>query len=49
LVDFRDAEIINLLQQRLLQIVNGGEFNNTENGVIVVQEDCNRNGFNKFY
>lgn len=45
----RDAEIINLLQQRLLQIVNGGEFNNTENGVIVVQEDCNRNGFNKFY
>ncbi|KAJ6715010.1 hypothetical protein OIU85_026509 [Salix viminalis] len=45
----RDAEIINLLQQRLLQVVNGGGFNNTENGVIVVQEDSNWNGFNKFY
>ncbi|KAJ6308677.1 hypothetical protein OIU76_018290 [Salix suchowensis] len=45
----RDAEIINLLQQRLLQVVNGGGFNSTENGVIVVQEDYNWNGFSKFY
>ncbi|CAK7356446.1 unnamed protein product [Dovyalis caffra] len=44
----RDVEIINLLQQRLLQIVNGGEFSNTNNGVFAGQEDCNRNGFNKF-
>ncbi|KAI9397746.1 hypothetical protein POPTR_003G072400v4 [Populus trichocarpa] len=43
----RDAEIINLLKQGLHQIVNGGEFNNTANGVIAVQEDCNQNGFNR--
>eukprot|EP00258_Populus_trichocarpa_P037312 XP_024453331.1 uncharacterized protein LOC7461954 isoform X1 [Populus trichocarpa] len=42
-----DAEIINLLKQGLHQIVNGGEFNNTANGVIAVQEDCNQNGFNR--
>ncbi|KAJ9179474.1 hypothetical protein P3X46_011258 [Hevea brasiliensis] len=44
----RDAVIINLLQQRLLQIVNGGEFNNSDNGVAAVQEDFKWNGFNKF-
>ncbi|KAL9350531.1 hypothetical protein Peur_057786 [Populus x canadensis] len=43
----RDAEIINLLKQGLHQIVNGGEFDNTANGVIAVQEDCNQNGFNR--
>ncbi|KAJ6942734.1 hypothetical protein NC652_008517 [Populus alba x Populus x berolinensis] len=42
----RDAEIINLLQQGLHQIVGGGEFNDTDNGVIAAQEDCNQNGFN---
>ncbi|KAJ6389292.1 hypothetical protein OIU77_027602 [Salix suchowensis] len=44
----RDAEIINLLQQRLQQIVNGGEFSNTDNGVIAGKEDCNQNGLNRF-
>ncbi|XP_011015186.1 PREDICTED: uncharacterized protein LOC105134011 [Populus euphratica] len=44
----RDAEIINLLQQGLHQIVNGGEFNNIAKGVVAVQEDCNQNGFNRF-
>ncbi|KAJ6941807.1 hypothetical protein NC652_008512 [Populus alba x Populus x berolinensis] len=44
----RDAEIINLLQQGLHQIVGGGEFNDTDNGVIAAQEDCNQNGFNRF-
>ncbi|OAY36327.1 uncharacterized protein LOC110626783 [Manihot esculenta] len=44
----RDAEIINLLQQRLLQVVNGGEFNNSDKGVAAVQEDFEWEGFNKF-
>ncbi|KAJ9190468.1 hypothetical protein P3X46_001668 [Hevea brasiliensis] len=44
----RDTEIINLLQQRLLQVVSGGEFNKVDNGVAAVQEDFKRNGFNKF-
>ncbi|XP_050233957.1 uncharacterized protein LOC126682349 [Mercurialis annua] len=45
--DSRDAEIFNLLHQRLLQIVNGVEFNNGENGVAAVQEDFKWNEFNK--
>ncbi|OAY53275.1 uncharacterized protein LOC110613498 [Manihot esculenta] len=45
----RDAEIINLLQQRLLQVVNGGELKKADNGVAAVQEDFKWNGFNKFY
>ncbi|KDP40632.1 hypothetical protein JCGZ_24631 [Jatropha curcas] len=46
----RDAEIINLLQQRLIHVVNGGEFDNSDNGVITVKEDFNFkwNEFNKF-
>ncbi|KAF2300894.1 hypothetical protein GH714_018068 [Hevea brasiliensis] len=45
----RDTEIINLLQQRLLQVVSGGEFNKVDNVVACcVQEDFKRNGFNKF-
>ncbi|EEF29434.1 uncharacterized protein LOC8276556 isoform X2 [Ricinus communis] len=46
--DSRDAEIINLLHQRLLQVVNGGEFNSADNGVPAVQDDFKWNGFNKF-
>lgn len=49
LIEYRDAEIINLLQQRLLQVVNGGELKKADNGVAAVQEDFKWNGFNKFY
>ncbi|XP_065868464.1 uncharacterized protein [Euphorbia lathyris] len=35
----RDSEIVNLLHQRLLQIVNGGQLNNSGNGVATVQEE----------
>lgn len=46
----RDAEILDLLQQRFLEIVNGDGFNNSEDqGVVAIQEDLNWNGFNKFY
>lgn len=46
----RDAEILDLLQQRFLEIVDGGGFNNSASkGVVAIQEDFNWNGFNKFY
>ncbi|WCJ39303.1 hypothetical protein M5689_020301 [Euphorbia peplus] len=39
----RDSEIVNLLHQRLhqrlLQVVNGGQLNNTGNGVTAIQDE----------
>ncbi|XVF27146.1 hypothetical protein REPUB_Repub14bG0081400 [Reevesia pubescens] len=35
----RDAEILDLLQERRLQIVNGGGFSNANKGVFIVQDD----------
>ncbi|KAJ8756207.1 hypothetical protein K2173_024754 [Erythroxylum novogranatense] len=34
----RDEDIINLLHQKLLQIINGVEFGNSDNNIIAVQE-----------
>ncbi|KAJ4827610.1 hypothetical protein Tsubulata_026417 [Turnera subulata] len=44
----RDAEIVNLLHQRLLQIVNGCELQHDNNGVVVLQEDFKWTDLNKF-
>ncbi|EOY27386.1 Uncharacterized protein TCM_029245 [Theobroma cacao] len=44
-----DAEILDLLQDRWLQIVNGGGFSNANKGVIIVQDDSKRKDFNKFH
>ncbi|XP_022715368.1 uncharacterized protein LOC111274744 [Durio zibethinus] len=35
----RDAEILDLLQDRWLQIVNGGGVSNANKGVIIAQDD----------
>ncbi|KAB2065264.1 hypothetical protein ES319_A09G079100v1 [Gossypium barbadense] len=40
----RDAEILDLLQERWIQIVNSGGFKNPKNGV----SNFKGNGFNKF-
>ncbi|KAJ0008392.1 hypothetical protein Pint_29448 [Pistacia integerrima] len=46
--DPRDAEIMNILLQRWLDIVNNGESSKADKGVAV-KEDINGNGFNSFY
>ncbi|XVF25290.1 hypothetical protein REPUB_Repub13aG0200600 [Reevesia pubescens] len=45
----RDAEILDLLQDRWLQIVNGGGFSNANKGVIIVQDDSKWNDFDNFH
>ncbi|XVE51783.1 hypothetical protein DITRI_Ditri02bG0069000 [Diplodiscus trichospermus] len=45
----RDAEILDLLQERWLQIVNGGGFSNANKGVFIGQDDSKWNDFNKFH
>ncbi|KAJ0075212.1 hypothetical protein Patl1_33852 [Pistacia atlantica] len=47
--DPRDAEIMNILLQRWLDIVNNGESSKADKGGVAVKEDINGNGFNSFY
>ncbi|OMO65997.1 hypothetical protein COLO4_30860 [Corchorus olitorius] len=46
--NLRDAEILDLLQERWLQIVTNGGFSKFDKGVFIVQDDSNWNDFNKF-
>ncbi|KAF3451956.1 hypothetical protein FNV43_RR08052 [Rhamnella rubrinervis] len=42
----RDAEILDILQQRWLKFVNGTELKPAHKGTVAVHEDINCNGFN---